>query len=94
VGENGTGETKCVEFVARFCARCDILIGADGGVGDGSGDRASLKGRDRVYDCLRLGMREGGGGTVNAHIAISELCRVPVYVVFLAQGMLGGEGWV
>lgn len=30
----------------------------------------------------------------NAHIAIRELCRVLVYLLFLAQGMLGGEGWV
>lgn len=31
---------------------------------------------------------------MNAHIAISELCRDLVYLVFLAQGVLGGEGWV
>ena len=39
-------------------------------------------------------MRGGRGEEVNAHIAISELCRVAVYVFFLAQGMFGGEGWV
>ena len=33
------------------------------------------------------------GRTVAAHIAISKLCRVLVCLFFLAQGMLGGEGW-
>lgn len=42
VGEDGTGETECVKFVACFCAHCDILVGTDREMRDGSGDRAFL----------------------------------------------------
>lgn len=60
--ESGAGETKSVDLAACFFACRDVVVGSDGGVGDGGGDGTFLEGSDRVYDCLggmRGGRREG-----------------------------------